>query len=68
VKEVIPDTPAAEAGLQANDVIVAIDNKPATQFNLSQIRNLFEQQASYRLTVRRGDQTLELKLTPRRLV
>jgi membrane-associated protease RseP (regulator of RpoE activity) len=68
VREVIPETPAAEAGLQVNDIIIAIDKRPATEFNLSQIHEMFEQQNSYRLTVRRGEQTLEVKLTPRRIV
>jgi hypothetical protein len=68
VKEVVPDTPAAEAGLQANDIITAIDNKPATEFNLSQIHDMFEKQNTYQLTVKRGEQTLQIKLTPRRIV
>ena len=68
VREVIPETPAAEAGLQPNDVITAIDDRAAAEFNLTQIREMFEREKSYRLTVRRGEQTLQLKLTPRRIV
>jgi hypothetical protein len=68
VREVIPDTPAAEAGLQVNDIITSIDNRPVTEFNLTQIREMFEREKSYQLTVRRGEQTLQLKLTPRKIV
>lgn len=63
VERVMPDTPAEKAGLRAGDVIVAVDNDPVTPG-----RSLADLIARYRpgdkvtLTVRRGNETLELRV------
>ncbi len=68
VLEVLENSPASEAGLQKNDVILAVDGKPATEFTLSKLSEMFERAASYKLTVLRGEQRLQVTLKPRRLV
>jgi regulator of sigma E protease len=64
IADVAPDSPAAAAGLQPNDSIVSFDGqtvtvqtfRDATQSHLGQ---------PVQIEVRRGDQTLDLSLTPR---
>jgi hypothetical protein len=68
VREVVPDSPATEAGLQKDDIITEVDGKPASDFSLTQLYEMFERPGSYKLTVRRGEQLLTLTLSPRRLV
>jgi regulator of sigma E protease len=66
--DVLENSPASEAGLQSNDVIAAIDGRAASALTLTTVQELFERPASYKLTVLRGDQTLQITLTPRQLV
>lgn len=68
ITDLLDNAPATEAGLQKNDVITAIDGKPATELTLTRLNEMFERPASYKLTVRRGGQTLQVTLTPRKLV
>lgn len=68
VTDVLENSPGTEAGLQKDDVITAIDGKAAADLSLTRIIELFERPAAYKLTVRRGGQTLQVTLTPRRLV
>lgn len=68
ITDLLDNAPAAEAGLQKDDIITAIDGKPAAELTLSKLNEMFERPAAYKLTVRRGDQTLQVTLTPRKLV
>jgi hypothetical protein len=68
ITDLLDNAPGAEAGLQKNDIITAIDGKPAIELTLTRLNEMFERPTSYRLTVRRGAQTLQLTLTPRKLV
>jgi C-terminal processing protease CtpA/Prc len=68
VAEVLENSPGTEAGFQKDDIITAIDGKPAAELTLTKVIELFERPVTYKLTVRRGDQTLQLTLTPRKLV
>jgi Aspartyl protease/PDZ domain len=68
VKEVLENSPASEGGLQVNDIITAIDGKSASQLTLTKLFEMFERPVSYKLTVRRGEQTLQVTLKPRKLV
>lgn len=68
VRAVLENSPASEAGLQKDDVITKVDNQSAAELTLSKLNELFERPVPYKLTIRRGEQTLQVTLTPRRLV
>ena len=68
VRAVLENSPASEAGLQKDDVIVSVNDEPASKFTLSNLNEMFERPAPYKLTIKRGEQTLKVTLTPRRLV
>lgn len=68
VKEVLENSPGTEAGLQKTDLIIAINERPTAELTLTQLLEHFERAVPYKLTVRRGEQTLQVTLTPRRLV
>jgi hypothetical protein len=70
VFSVMPKTPASEAGLREGDVIVAINAEPAEKFELAKVQyDLFVQKGrTYRLTVKRQDERVQIKIKLRRLV
>jgi hypothetical protein len=69
VRYVIPHTPAAEAGLQEGDEIVAVDGRPAPALTIAGLRELFQQpEKRYVLRVRRGGEEREVTIVTRRLV
>jgi Aspartyl protease/PDZ domain len=68
VTDVLENSPSTEAGLQKDDIITAIDGKAAAELSLTRIIELFERPVAYKLHVRRGAQTLQITLTPRKLV
>lgn len=68
VRAVLENSPAAEAGLQKDDIITMVNDQSAAEFTLPKLNELFEKPVPYKLTIRRGEQTLTLTLTPRRLV
>ncbi len=68
VLRILENSPGSEAGLQENDVITSIDGTPAAKVNLTKLNEMLEREAAYQLTILRGEQTLQVKLKPRRLV
>jgi hypothetical protein len=68
VSDVLENSPASEAGIQKNDVVLSIDGKPAAELKAMKIAEMFEKPATYKLTLRRGEQTLQVPLTPRKLI
>lgn len=68
VRDVLEDSPAAAAGIQVGDVITTIDNVAADTLTLTTLSELLEQPVAHELTIRRGEQTLSVTLTPARLV
>jgi regulator of sigma E protease len=62
--EISPNSPAEQAGLQADDMILAIDGEQIT--GDEQFRSLIQSHIdqSMLITVQRGDETLELTATP----
>lgn len=64
INEVVTGTPAAQAGLQANDIIIAVDRTPLAQDN--SLRYILTQHApgdTISLTVLRGQRELTLDVT-----
>lgn len=68
ITEVLENSPASEVGLQPNDLIIRVDDQPVSEFTLTRLSEMFERPIAYRLTIRRDEQTLQLTLTPRKLV
>jgi len=65
VRRVEPDSPAAEAGLKAGDLIVAVDGQEVVHMNyaLSKILDDYSPGDKVTLTVQRDDQELKLEVT-----
>lgn len=62
-----PQSPAAEAGLQPGDEIVALDGRPAGALGLDAVRRLFLHAGrQYRLRVKRAAEELAVTLVTRR--
>jgi membrane-associated protease RseP (regulator of RpoE activity) len=68
VIDVLENSPAAEAGIRKDDIVLSVDGKPAAELKATKIAELFEKPGTYKLTIRRGEQTLQVPLTPRRLI
>ena len=68
ITDVLENSPASEAGLQKEDLILQVNDKAAAELTLTKIAELFEKPSPYKMTVKRGDQTLQITLTPRKLV
>ena len=68
VTTIADESPAAEAGIQPGDELVAIDNVPAPQFTLAQIYKLFTiEGAEHSLKIKRANQSLTIRIKLRRL-
>jgi hypothetical protein len=69
VAQVRKGTPGADAGIQKGDVIAGIDQDPAADLSLEDIRDLFRQPGHpYKLTIERNGKTLTLTMKLRRLL
>jgi hypothetical protein len=68
ITEVLEDSPASAAGLEKDDVITAIDDVPAAKLTLAAVNELLAKPVRYTLTIRRGDRTLTIALTPAALI
>jgi len=68
IDELLEDSPATEGGLRKDDVIIAADQTPANELTLSRLHEMFEQPKPHKLSVRRGSETLQIVLTPRKII
>jgi hypothetical protein len=68
VTDVLESSPAAEAGLQKDDVIIQVNDQRATELTITKLAEMFERPVAYKMTIRRGDQTLQVTLIPRKLI
>ena len=65
VAKVFKDSPAAAAGIQPRDLITAVDGQPLLSLaSLSEYLDTHQAGVPVDLTVQRGDETLQLKVTP----
>lgn len=69
VRQVIPLSPASEADLREDDIILAVNNKSANSLTLDKLREIFkEENQVIKVKIKRRDQVLEMKLKTRRLI
>ena len=69
LQALLPDTPAAEVGLRAGDIITSIDGKAAAEFSLDQLNQLFKlRDRVFQLTIKRGEQETQVRLRTKRLI
>lgn len=69
VQRIVENSPATDAGLQEGDIISAIDNKPANEYSLSQINQMFKLDGKeYLLSITRGKEKKQIRIKLRRLV
>jgi C-terminal processing protease CtpA/Prc len=68
ITDVLEDSPASEVGLQKDDLIIKVEDTPAAELTITRLGEMFERAASYRMTIQRGDQTLQVTLKPRKLI
>jgi hypothetical protein len=68
VTDVLDKSPASEAGVQKDDIILSVDGKAASELNLTKLSEMFEQPQSRKLAIKRGEQALQITLTPRKLI
>lgn len=69
VVSVISGGPAEEAGIQAGDIITHADGEALGQLNVSEVqeRIMGEKNTKVKLTILRGEQTLELAVTRKKI-
>jgi hypothetical protein len=69
IDDVEAGSAAAEAGVEGGDVLTAIDDRPASEFTLDEIRRMFRQDGrEYALELRRGERDVRVRLKLRRRV
>jgi putative serine protease PepD len=69
VVQVQPGTPAAGAGIQKGDIIVAVDDEPAADLNMAAVRDLFRQVGhEYKLLIDRKGQSITVSIKMHRLI
>jgi hypothetical protein len=69
VLDVVPGSPAHDAGIQKGDILAGIDDEAAADISLASIHELFRQIGhKYKLLIERNGQTHTVELKMRRLV
>ena len=62
VNAVEENSPAALAGVQEEDTILAVDGQPTARLTLRELRHLFTQPGEHMLKIKRGSKTIQLQL------
>jgi hypothetical protein len=68
VHSVVEHSPAAVAGIRKEDLIMSVNGRPASDFMLAEIRELFKKPGECTLSIKRGQETLQIKLSLKRLI
>jgi predicted aspartyl protease len=69
IRQVVANTPGSDAGLQADDLITAIDDQPAATLTEGRIEHMFMQEGrEVVLSIRRGEKQIQVRLKLRRLI
>jgi predicted aspartyl protease len=68
VDQVLPSSPASEAGLVVGDTVVAVDGSPVTTRTISELRKRFRRAGeTVDITVRRAGETRTVRIVTRRM-
>ena len=62
VSSVYKNSPVSEVRVNENDLMTTIDGQPVLSFSLDQVRRTFAQEKDYRLDIRRGSETKQVKI------
>jgi hypothetical protein len=69
ISQVRSDSPAAAAGLREGDVLLALDDQPASMFTLFQLKQIFKQDdREVLLRIRRGEEQLQVRFRLKRWI
>jgi Aspartyl protease/PDZ domain len=68
ITDVLENSPASEAGLQIDDVVVSVDGRAASDLKVTRMMEIFDRPNSYKLMVKRGEKTFEVTLVTRKLI
>jgi len=69
VVEVLPGSPAADAGIMEGDKIVRIDARPVSEVGYLEVRELLKRAGEkVRFDIQRGDRNLDIEITLQRLI
>jgi uncharacterized iron-regulated protein len=61
ILDVLPDSPAAKAGIKNGDVLYRVDGKPIN--NIEEVRRAFSNKMVHELTLKRGDRAFSVTVT-----
>jgi len=68
VEELIDDSPSTEAGIQKDDIILTVDQLPTSGMTLSTLFEALSKPVPHKLSISRAGKTLQITLTPRRII
>jgi len=68
VHSVVEHSPSADAGIHKEDLIMSVNGRPASDFMLADLRELFKKPGDCTLSIKRGQETLQIKLKLKRLI
>jgi C-terminal processing protease CtpA/Prc len=69
IESVEPSSPASEAGLKPGDIVTAIDAQPIENVSSNEFEHIFKQHGKQlTLTIKRGDELIQKRITLRRSI
>jgi membrane-associated protease RseP (regulator of RpoE activity) len=69
IQSVSENSPASDAGLKPDDIITLINDKPASDYSIAEIRQMFKTDGkSFRLQIERNGKPVQVDLKLRRLI
>lgn len=68
VAGIIADSPAADSGIEIGDLVTHVNGQTVSAANYGDVRNTLMGTGEVRLTIERGDETVEKKIRLRRLI
>jgi C-terminal processing protease CtpA/Prc len=68
ITDVLENSPASEAGLQIDDIILSVDGTAASELRVTRMVEMFYRPNSFKLIVKRGEKTFPVTLVTRKLI